>query len=294
MTKKHEKAGIAGESRAQKAVEKSDRTSSEPESSDGSNSTALSGSFITDFPILCEREGVCPIAVVRRQMECDQSVGAVSDHEFFKPKIIADVSDEDEEEYVKAIHLRGWLIDESILNVLSTSLPSCPYLTTIKLWNVGLTRETFEIFSKMVSKFHIKQVTLSGNPIESENYAALLLSDETSLERLSLHGNGLSDKAAKLLGEALPSNKTLKLLDLAHNRISSVGTKHLADALRINRKLLSLSLANNRVDDEGAVALSEVISRFALNKQELLARRMRVSGKGQAEGSEDHSGLPSG
>ena len=94
---------------------------------------------------MCEREGVCPIIVVARRQtlqhdeQCDQSVGVVSDSvicqpnsDFFKPKIVADVEDEDDKESVKAIHLRGWLLDESILNVLTLSLPSCSHLTAIK------------------------------------------------------------------------------------------------------------------------------------------------------------------
>ncbi|XP_062502648.1 leucine-rich repeat-containing protein 71-like isoform X2 [Corticium candelabrum] len=276
------------DSRTQKAVDKGERTSSDSETNDG-----LTGYFVTDFPVLCEREGIYPISVVPRSLapppdeEQEQSVGVVyqPNRQFFLAKILADIEEDCGKDVVKAIHLRGWLLEERILNALSLALPSCSQLTTIKLWNVGLTEQTFSTFTSLVIQFHIKHVALSGNPIDGENYSALL-SEESSVEKLSLHGNGLSDRGAELLGEALsPYKHSLLLLDLSHNRISSDGTKHLARALRMNRSLLSLSLANNKVDDEGAVALSEVVSRFPLNRHEIVARRMFNSDKRQAEDS---------
>lgn len=101
---------------------------------------------MTDFPVLCEREGLCPIEVVTRSQvaptdENEQSVGVVCqpNRAFFRSKILADVEEDGGKESVKAIHLRGWLLDDRVLNVLSLSLPTCSQLTTIKyeLWHSG-------------------------------------------------------------------------------------------------------------------------------------------------------------
>lgn len=120
------------------------------------------------------------------------------------------------------------------------------------------------------------------------------------LEHLSLKCCAVSDSVLSDLSLPLSENKALLSLDLSCNHVGNEGVRQLASALRMNRTLLSLALASNRIGDEGATLLAEVsmfvcvcvcflcpssvpvnvfqvLSRFALNHEEIVTRRKLLS-----------------
>ncbi|XP_031552740.1 leucine-rich repeat-containing protein 71-like [Actinia tenebrosa] len=84
---------------------------------------------------------------------------------------------------------------------------------------------------------------------------------------------------AKMIGNALTTNKSLVTLNLCFNKITCEGAEKLVKGLRMNRTLLSLNLGSNLISDVGASKIAEVISSFSLSHEEIIARRLLISKK---------------
>lgn len=82
-----------------------------------------------------------------------------------------------------------------------------------------------------------------------------LLSENRTVERLYLGGNGIDAQGAVLLAKLLRANPALKALMLSVNDLGDAGAAILADALRENLTLEALGLASNNITSEGGAAL---------------------------------------
>ncbi|CAF3383837.1 unnamed protein product [Rotaria sp. Silwood2] len=86
------------------------------------------------------------------------------------------------------------------------------------------------------------------------------LSINTTLKKLSISKNHLSDIAIKSLSESLLfKNSTLKELVLSSNEITDEGLIYLSDMLKINETLIVLGLQDNKITDKAIQYLSQVI-----------------------------------
>lgn len=132
--------------------------------------------------------------------------------------------------------------------------------------------------SKILFLTSITDVCLDGSPLHEGNYEILLNSDcrlnHISLSRCLINDEVCSHIASKLyyLGSA---EATLMTLNLSSNSITDVGAKLLADALRTNRRLRYLNLAGNHITDDGAYSLFESLMEFPLSHDEILNRNLR-------------------
>jgi hypothetical protein len=92
---------------------------------------------------------------------------------------------------------------------------------------------------------------------------ALALEENSTLTHLNLSRNEIGSQGAKLLANALYSNRTLVYLDVNRQKlkgkIGAHGTKHLAQGLRMNNSLRVLRLARNRIGFEGSRHLSGML-----------------------------------
>lgn len=105
----------------------------------------------------------------------------------------------------------------------------------------------------------LKAVTLSDNGIGDKGAEALADAlAVSSLEHLLLQRNKIGKDGALALAKALEKTGTLQILCLAGNSIAS-GATALADSLKTNKTLYHLDLANNNVGDEGAMAFAKAI-----------------------------------
>ncbi|XP_061170517.1 leucine-rich repeat-containing protein 71-like isoform X24 [Saccostrea echinata] len=207
--------------------------------------------------------------------------------EYFKPSIQVEMENYDKPETVTEIYIRGWKIDDIMMNTLKQCLSVMEKLHTINLWNTGLTGETVSIMaSTLPSIVNLRTLILDGNVVKEENWHELI-TDESPVQNLSLRHCGITDKGAKSIGEALGTvkraNNKLVTLNLAGNQISDQGTIDIANGLRMNRTLMSLSLASNQVGDKGAIKLGEVLSRFPLTHEEVVERRKQKSSQGSPD-----------
>ncbi|XP_067653709.1 leucine-rich repeat-containing protein 71-like isoform X2 [Haliotis asinina] len=209
--------------------------------------------------------------------------------EYFKPSIQVEMDNPDKMDTVTEIYIRGWKVDECMMNIFKQCWPAMERLHTINLWQVGLTGETVAILASFMPLcMNLKNLILDGNCIqEGEENWHLLVDDDSSVQLLSLQHCAVSDAAAEDIGKALGTakrfNTKLLSLNLAGNRITDVGAEHLAGGLRMNRTLLSLSLANNHIGDKGVKKIAEALSRFPLTHEEVVERRRLISEKGSPE-----------
>ncbi|XP_074661188.1 leucine-rich repeat-containing protein 71-like isoform X2 [Tubulanus polymorphus] len=207
--------------------------------------------------------------------------------EYFKPCVQVEMDHPDKPDTVTEVFIRGWKIDDSMLDVFSQCFVTMERLHTLHFWSTGLTAESVKTIASFLPHcVNIRSLVLEGNPIEEENYWQLIAA-ESPLQNLSLRHNRITNKGAeqlgKQLGEVTRCNTKLITLNLNNNQISNDGAVHLANGLRINRTLLCLSLANNDIGDLGAQKLAEVLSRFPLTHDEVVERRKLVSEKGSPD-----------
>lgn len=206
----------------------------------------------------------------------------VDKREFFQPSIQFELDSDDTKHAkranVKIIHVKGWKINNEVIAVMQRCV--LDKLTTLNLWNAGMTEDTF---NKLAEFMHatptVQTVAIEGNAIpDSEPFADLI---GKSIRHLSLRNNEITDMGAKKIGEALGSPHRvppdLENLNLAFNRISDEGAIAIANGLRMNRSLVSLSLASNRISDRGAKALADCLNTFLLSHEEVVARRKMMS-----------------
>ncbi|MEE6497280.1 hypothetical protein FKM82_002691 [Ascaphus truei] len=95
----------------------------------------------------------------------------------------------------------------------------------------------------------------------SYNLVQSLLPQLQYCTNLRLSSNGLGDRGAAALAEALITNSSLTTLDLQSNSISNQGLSSLTRGLSCNRGLKHLNLRENSVSIEGARALAEALRR---------------------------------
>ena len=90
-----------------------------------------------------------------------------------------------------------------------------------------------------------------------------MLFTNKTLRKLELEGNNIGPQTAKLFGQALRINTTLRYLDLENNTLTADGEDNggmipFCKGLRENSTILSLNLANN-FNDKEAERLGEML-----------------------------------
>jgi hypothetical protein len=201
--------------------------------------------------------------------------------EYFRPCIQVEMEFSEKQETVTEIHIRGWKIDETMMDIFQQCWITMNKLHTINLWSVGLTDTTLELLASFLPNCqNVRTLILDNNPVKNEAWH-LLMKDESLIQHLSLRYNCITDVGAEMIGLALGTitrqNQKLLSLNLTGNKIADKGAHCIANGLRLNRCLIALSLANNCIGDEGARYFAEVISRFMLSHEEVVARRKLLS-----------------
>lgn len=199
-------------------------------------------------------------------------------YDYLKPRVEVETEEDGHKSYVKELYVRGWRIDKRVIEVLSITMPELDRLAVIDLWNAGLDDETLLALSHCLAlSTSLKTIRLDGNNNLVEMKFDVFMTEKSCIQNISLKNCDLDDRAASLLGQSLRDNKNLLTLNLCFNKITDVGAAYLAEGLKINRSLLSLNLGSNGIGDEGAKKLASALSTFALNHEQIVARRMLKS-----------------
>ena len=107
----------------------------------------------------------------------------------------------------------------------------------------------------------LQKLDMSNNSISDHGAAAISdsLKINVSLQELNLGWNNITTEGAKKIAEAIQVTKTLQTLNLLSNNISDDGTAAISDSLKINVSLQELNLAYNKITTEGVKKIAEAI-----------------------------------
>ncbi|KAL4221340.1 Leucine-rich repeat-containing protein 71 [Mactra antiquata] len=207
--------------------------------------------------------------------------------EYFKPCVQVEMDNPDKPDTVTEVFVRGWKIDNVMMDMFTQCWQTMEKLHSINLWNTGLNSEGVSSLAAILpSCANLKNLTLDGNTAEEENWYELI-TEESPIQNISLRHCGITNKGAIMIGRCLASSKrtNVKLisLNLSNNKIGDEGMLEIAQGLRMNRTLLSMSLASNQIGDKGAIKLGEVLSRFPLTHEEVVERRRQMSDRGSPD-----------
>uniref|UniRef100_A0A3B1J201 Leucine rich repeat containing 74B n=1 Tax=Astyanax mexicanus TaxID=7994 RepID=A0A3B1J201_ASTMX len=94
-------------------------------------------------------------------------------------------------------------------------------------WMEGVGGAAVADMLKENSYFFLSEIDLSENQLGQYGVKAVssMLLENTTLVSLNLSGNGLEEKAAEHLAEAVTRNQNLQHLDLSHNRLGETKKK---------------------------------------------------------------------
>ncbi|KAJ3313002.1 hypothetical protein HDV04_002484 [Boothiomyces sp. JEL0838] len=160
---------------------------------------------------------------------------------------------EEDEEILYKIDIRGWKLPIQNLEALNIMLP------------------------QMHNLVNLRQLLLDQNPLIPEISYGLFLGEDSCLRTLILRGNNITDLGAKLISNALKTNRNLVGLDLFENRIQKGGAEALSEALKVNSCLQALNLGKNHIGDDGAMYLSKALSNYPLSPEEVQQRKKQIS-----------------
>ena len=139
----------------------------------------------------------------------------------------------------------------------------------------------------------LNRLSLVGNKLTdkaAEHLSAALKDSNCKLNSLNLRNNKLTDKAAEHLSAALKdSNCKLNYLNLRNNHITDKAVEHLSAALKhSNCKLNRLNLMHNELTDEGAEHLSAALKHSNCKLNSLNLRSNNITNRAAFTTSVEH------
>lgn len=141
-------------------------------------------------------------------------------------------------------------------------------LTDISLEHCGMGDMGAEVFAQVLSQTNstLEQVSLRGNQISAKGAKVLArsLASAGTLKSLNLGGNGIGDEGASAIGESLVHNTRLEVLQLQSNNITWQGAVAFSAGLAKNRVLQNLSLSLNPITFHAGAAIGEAVAASAL------------------------------
>jgi len=114
----------------------------------------------------------------------------------------------------------------------------------------------------LASNHSLKELSIYSNNIGTEGVAALadtLLRSKQCLVVLDICFNGIKDREAMELAEALTEDNALQFLNISGKRIGAKEATALAVVLESNQSLRGLDFSCNQIGDRGLVALAEML-----------------------------------
>ncbi|CAF2079055.1 unnamed protein product [Rotaria magnacalcarata] len=126
-------------------------------------------------------------------------------------------------------------------------------------------RDVGAIIQEAIIKKRCSKLWLPGNKITLFGAAnlSIALLHNTTLERLYLYGNRLTDKGVKYLAKALSmNNSALKVLNLQEIGVTDIGVEYLSEMLQKNTKLTILCLSKNDISDIGLRIFANCLKRY--------------------------------
>lgn len=183
-----------------------------------------------------------------------------------------------EPEDVTTLRVMGRRLDTGSFKALANTMASVKTLTTISLWNAGLSADSVRALAAAIKGSPLQRLSIDFNPLGSDEDTAAfgdLLAADSPVNVLSLRQNKISDTAGAALFEQLKGNKSLLALNLFDNDIAEGGVAALSQVLLSggNKTLVALSLCKNKIGTEGGKALAYTVGPKPLDADEAKAAK---------------------
>ena len=102
----------------------------------------------------------------------------------------------------------------------------------------------------------------------------------TTLVKLDISCNTLSDEGAAAVSGCLKVNNILKELNISKNQITSEGAMTIAEALQLNTTLVKLDISSNMLSDKGALSITDCLKINNCVLQELNISQNKITSNG--------------
>eukprot|EP01080_Neovahlkampfia_damariscottae_P003858 gene3858-7018_t len=162
---------------------------------------------------------------------------------------------------IKELSLYTNLINGDGAFLISESLKINKSLFKLDLSENKLNENEIQRFSKNLNSFHssLQKLYLENNKITDSGLSVLMdeLKTNPNLKYLSLKSNRISYKGADLISKMLVKNHFLETFDLGNNSIGDKGATYIFDSLRFNNTLQELKIHKNEITNLGIKNLTK-------------------------------------
>ena len=143
------------------------------------------------------------------------------------------------------VDIHGYCMGDNYALAFSEGLKQCRSVEKINLKSNRLSEKGSANILQKIDVNHIKDLCLSDNKLGQKSIrkiAEILINSQSNLRHLSLEKVNLNDSAGILIFEALAYNTSITRLNLAKNSLTEVSSKQLKAMLIININLKRLDL----------------------------------------------------
>ena len=149
---------------------------------------------------------------------------------------------------------------EDYINEIKEGLQMNTILISLTLCNVT-NNGAITIAEAIQVNTTLQKLNISNNSISDDGAAAIIYSLQfnNSLQELKMSRNKITSEGVKKISEVIQVNTTLKHLDLSINKIVDDGADFISDGLKSNISLQELNISHNYITNKGIKKITEAI-----------------------------------
>ena len=161
--------------------------------------------------------------------------------------------------YMKELYLANNYLEANGIIVLCKGMSKFSYLTHLDMSCNEITDEAaHDIAALLFHNPELKELDLSSNLMQAPG-ATIILSTHSSLNKINICRNEITDEAADAIAKFLSQNTKLKEFDVSYNCLQANGAIKIFKAIK-KSNLLKLNLSNNLISEDAADVIISVLS----------------------------------
>ena len=160
--------------------------------------------------------------------------------------------------FIKELYLANNYLEANGIIAICKGMSKLSYLTHLNMSSNKITDEAAHDIATLL--FHnpgLRELDLSNNLIQAPG-AKIILNTHSSLSKINICRNAITDEAADSIGKFLSQNTKLKEFDVSYNCLAN-GAVKIFRAIK-NSYLLKLNISNNLINEDAADVIISVLS----------------------------------
>ena len=163
--------------------------------------------------------------------------------------------------FMKELYLANNYLEANGIITLCKIMSKLTYFTHLDMSCNKITDEAaHDIAALLFHNPELRELDLSNNLIQAPG-ATIILSTHSSLNKINLCRNAITDEAADAIGEFLSPNTKLKEFDVSHNKLQANGAVKIFRAIK-NSHLLKLNISSNLINEDAADVIISALSKI--------------------------------